>query len=389
MPTEKQPFVVMAKPVGSRCNMRCRYCYYLGKGKYSTSKKQVRMSFALLERLIREAIEASPGPVVSFIWHGGEPTLAGLDFYEKAVQFQHKYLPEGWQAWNNLQTNGLLINEAWCRFLKKNRFDVGVSIDGSEAVHDQNRHDLGGRPTWARTQAAIKLLKSHGIEPDLLCTVNSSSAADPLGVYYALRELDTGWVQFIPIVVRTEDGGFSPESVTPEGYGEFLCSVFDEWTRNDLGKLDVQLFAETARVWAGGEASLCSMAPVCGRAIIAEEDGGVYACDHFVDTAHRRGTLGSEELDGMVNGEEQAAFGLAKKDALTAECRRCPYLSCCNGNCPKDRFAKSEDGEDGQYYLCRGLKKFFAHADGPLHRIMALSREGKKPDEIMAIINNN
>ncbi len=399
----KEPFVVMAKPVGSRCNMRCAYCYYLEKGRFSEHEKQSRMSFELLERMIKQtiagALEAESGgeagaksyaPTVSFVWHGGEPTLAGLDFYKKAVALERKYLPKGALAWNNLQTNGLLINDEWCRFLKDNHFDVGLSIDGSEAVHDQNRRDLGGKGTWRRIRASLDRLRKAGIEPDLLCTVNSASAADPLGVYRALRETGAGWVQFIPIVVR-EDGGegsaeakFSKESVSPEGYGEFLASVFREWSQNDLGRMDVQLFAEMARIMAGGEASLCWMAPTCGRVLICEEDGAVYSCDHFVDDGHRIGSLKKNRLESLANSKVQFAFGDAKRTSLTAECRACPYLRFCNGGCPKDRFGESSDGEDGQYYLCRGLKSFFAQAVPVLEKIIDMSRRGLKPEAIMA-----
>ena len=381
----RKPFVVMAKPVGSRCNMRCAYCYYLEKGKFSAHAKQSRMSFSLLEKLIRQTIEASDG-TVSFTWHGGEPTLAGLDFYQKVVELEKKYLPRGWEVWNNIQTNGLLLNDEWCRFLRENRFDVGVSIDGAQWVHDKNRRDRGGNETYQRTVRAVRKLQSVGIQPDLLCTVTSSAASDPLGVYRGLRELCTGWVQFIPIIVRDEDGNLSSESVTPEGYGEFLCAVFDEWVTHDLGSLDVQLFAETARIWAGGEANLCWMAPTCGRVLIAEEDGAVYACDHFVDGDHRLGSLSGERLDVLANSERQFIFGDAKRDTLTKECKRCPWLSCCNGGCLKDRFSASEDGEPGQYLLCKGLKQFFAHADKPLHRVMELSSQGRKPKEIMELL---
>ena len=250
------PLAVMAKPVGSRCNMRCAYCYYLDKGKYSENKKQTRMSFDLLEKLIRQTVAASPGPVVSFTWHGGEPTLAGLDFYRKALELEKKYLPKGWEAWNNLQTNGLLLNEGWCRFLKENRFDVGLSIDGSMEVHDLNRRLPNGAGTFERVSASIRRLRETGVEPDLLCTVNEVSQEKPLEVYRALRDTGCIWVQFIPVVIRDARGGAAPGSVTPEGYGRFLTAVFDEWVRHDLGVLDVQLFAEMARIMAGGQASL-------------------------------------------------------------------------------------------------------------------------------------
>lgn len=379
---EKQPFVVMAKPVGSRCNMRCAYCYYLDKGQYSTHRKQSRMSYGLLERLVRQTIEASPGPVASFVWHGGEPTLAGLEFYQRAVELQQKYLPKGWQAWNNLQTNGLLLNKKWCRFLKENRFDVGLSIDGSEAVHDANRRDLGGNPTYGRARQAVENLRAAGIQPDLLCTVNAATLADPEGVYRALEGLGCGWVQFIPIVVRL-DGGFSPESVTPEGYGEFLCRIFDLWVHHGLGKMDIQLFAEMARILAGGQASVCWMAPECGRALVVEEDGGVYACDHFVDREHRLGELAGMKLENLLESPEQAAFGRGKREGLTAQCRECPWYKFCGGGCMKDRFHTSADGETGHFYLCSGLQKLFAHSVPVLEKIMELSRQGLGPEAIM------
>ena len=222
MPQDRQdaPLAVMAKPVGSRCNMRCAYCYYLEKGKYSRNEKQTRMSFDLLERLIRQTIAASPGPVVSFTWHGGEPTLAGMDFYRKALELERKYLPRGWEAWNNLQTNGLLLNEGWCRFLKENRFDVGLSIDGSAEVHDANRRLIDGSVTFERVRTSIRRLRDAGIEPDLLCTVNAVSEQKPLEVYRALRDTQCGWVQFIPVVIRDAEGGTDLRSASPEVFSQ-------------------------------------------------------------------------------------------------------------------------------------------------------------------------
>lgn len=380
------PLAVMAKPVGSRCNMRCTYCYYLDKGKYSENKKQTRMSFDLLEKLIRQTVAASPGPVVSFTWHGGEPTLAGLDFYKKALELEKKYLPKGWEAWNNLQTNGLLLNEGWCRFLKENRFDVGLSIDGSMEVHDLNRRLPNGAGTFERVSASIRRLRETGVEPDLLCTVNEVSQGKPLEVYRALRDTGCIWVQFIPVVIRDARGGAAPGSVTPEGYGRFLTAVFDEWVRHDLGVLDVQLFAEMARIMAGGQASLCWMSPTCGHVLIAEEDGAVYSCDHFVDPEHRLGTLRDGSLARMAGGGFQRAFGLGKREKLTDECRACPYLRFCNGGCPKDRFGLSAEGQPGQYWLCPGLKAFFAHAQPVLEQVMAMSAQGKTSPEIMAAL---
>ena len=372
----------MAKPVGSRCNLRCVYCYYLEKGSLSTHAKQTRMSYAMLETMIRRTIEASPGPVVSFTWHGGEPTLAGLDFYRKAVELEQKYLPKGWEVWNNLQTNGVLLNDAWVRFLREYRFDVGVSIDGGAEVHDTNRRDLGSNASWERVRKSISRLRGSGIEPDLLCTVNAGSEKDPEGVYEVLRALGVSWIQFIPIVVRLMDGNLSPQSVSPEGYGDFLCRVFDRWVREDIGRLDIQLVAETARVLAGGEAGLCWMRPTCGRVLVVEEDGGVYSCDHFVDREHRLGTLGREKLSAMADSPFQLDCGARKREGLTAQCRRCPWLSLCNGGCVKDRFALSEDGETGQNVLCAGLRRFFGHAVPILREIMRRSGEGESPERI-------
>ena len=391
--TEKKPIVVMVKPVGSRCNMHCAYCYYLEKGRFSTHATQTVMDMDLLEKMIKETVEASPGSVVSFVWHGGEPTLAGLPFYRKALQLQRRYLPEGRTAWNNLQTNGLLLDDAWVSFLSRHGFDVGISLDGSACVHDANRKDLGGHDTFERVKENVLRCVRAGIRPDLLCTVNAETVRDPLGVYKSLRDLNTGWIQFIPIVVRKEDGPvalenapgvkLSAESVTPKQYGDFLCAVFDEWITHDVGRTDVQLFAETARVLSGQEASLCWMAETCGRVLIAEEDGAVYACDHFVDEEHRLGYLKDRPLQELAGLEAQEAFGQNKKSGLTAQCGACPYLRFCNGACPKDRFGVSSDGEAGQYVLCGGLQAFFAHALPPMTAVMGWLKDGMEPEKAM------
>ncbi len=381
-------FAIIAKPVGSRCNMRCRYCYYLDKGKFSSHKKQSKMNMTVLEELIRQTINANPGPVVSFTWHGGEPTMAGIDFYKKVVEYEKKYLPENRQAWNSLQTNGLLINNEWAKFLRDNNFDVGLSIDGDELTHDKNRLDKAGKPTYKKVKNAAQVLLKNGIEADLLCTVTADSEKSPLEVYRALKELNTGWIQFIPVIVLNEDGSVNEISATPEGYGKFLCEIFDEWVHNDLGKTDVQLFAEVSKIKAGGNAALCYMAPTCGQVLIAEEDGGIYSCDHFVDDEHRLGMLPDDDLNELVGSDFQKNFGNEKTDSLTKECRRCEYLRYCYGGCLKDRFSVSEDGEKGQYYLCRSLKIFFEHADKILDKVIDLSRNGNSPAKIMEILKS-
>ena len=376
-----RPFVVMVKPVGSACNMRCSYCYYLnapGSGAGGV------MSHDTLERLVKDYIEAAAGPVVSFTWHGGEPTLAGLDFYREAVALQKKYLPEGWECWNSLQTNGLLLDDAWCDFIAEARFDVGLSLDGARDIHDAFRADAQGKPTYDRAREAVARLQARGIQPDLLCTVTSEAARHSAAVYKALRELNTGWMQFIPIVVR-EGEGVTADSVTPELYGAFLKEVFSQWAFHDMGRTEVQLFSETALALAGQEPNLCWLRRTCGHVPVVEKDGGVFACDHFVRPDYRVGSL-EDGLAALVDGERLTAFGEAKRDSLTAHCRACPWLSLCGGACPKDRFARSPEGEAGQYYLCEGLESYFAYAVPVLKEAMRLSAQGKKPPEIMAAL---
>lgn len=414
-----EPFTVMAKPVGPRCNLACSYCYYLETEDMYGGELPPKMSDGLLETYIRQYIEGSPGPVVSFIWHGGEPTLAGLDFYRKAVELQRRYLPPGWSCWNNLQTNGILLDDEWCSFLAETHFDVGLSIDGTRVVHDTYRKDRGGHGTYERVVAAVRRLQAHGIQPDLLCTVTSTTAEEPVAVYRALRDLDTGWIQFIPIVRRDKDGRVTPDSVTPEGYGDFLCAAFDEWARNDIGRLEIQQVAEMALVWSGGETNLCWMAPTCGRVLVVEQDGAVYSCDHFVTPENRIGYIGvlrqgdaaaSPQADmdttsevgecaarspgdvtistlaELVDSPVQRQFGNAKRDSLPQQCRACKWLAVCNGGCPKDRFATSENGEPGLNYLCGGLRRFFAYAEGPIRRVVELRRQRQTPAAIMAVL---
>jgi len=379
-----EPFVVMAKPVGPVCNMECSYCYYLETARFYTRPHRFRMSDSLLETYVRQYIAASPGPVVLFVWHGGEPTLTGLDFYRRVIELQKRYLPQGWTCWNNLQTNGILLDDEWCSFLADAHFDVGVSIDGTQWLHDANRKDLRGRGTYERVVEAIRRLQNHGIQPDLLCVVTSAVAEEPISVYRALRNLNTGWIQFIPIVQRTPDGKVTSESVTSEAYGRFLCTVFDEWVHHDLGRLNVQFFAEISLVWSGGTTNLCWMAPTCGRVLIVEHDGGVYTCDHFVTPEHRIGDIETSSLSALVDSPSQRRFGDDKRDRLPAQCRSCSWLMVCNGGCPKDRFALTEDGEPGLSYLCNGLRHFFAHAEQPLKQVMERKKQGLSPEAIMA-----
>jgi uncharacterized protein len=378
------PFVVMIKPVGPACNLECSYCYYLETKNLYTNPHQFRMSDALLETFVRQYIAASPGPIVQFVWHGGEPTLAGLDFYRHAIELQNHYLPQGWTSWNNLQTNGILLDDEWCTFLSDAHFDVGLSIDGTQGLHDAYRKDHLGRGTYERAVTAVHRLQAHGIQPDLLCTVTSEIAKEPVSTYRALRELNTGWVQFIPIVRYTKDRNVTSESVTGEAYGHFLCAVFDEWVHHDLGKLNVQFFAEMSLVWSGGTSNLCWMSPTCGRVLVVEHDGSVYACDHFVTSDHRIGDIMTSLLGELVEAPEQYRFGNNKHEWLPAQCRSCSWLMVCNGGCPKDRFALADNGEPGLNYLCKGLQQFFAHAEHPLRQVIESNRRGLNPEAIMA-----
>ncbi len=373
----------MAKPVGPVCNLKCTYCYYLDTKHLYPHPHQFRMSNAILEIYIRQYIEASPGPVVQFIWHGGEPTLAGLDFYRTAIELQKRYLPQGWTCWNNLQTNGILLDDEWCSFLAEAGFDVGLSVDGTQWLHDMYRRNRSGQDTYELAVAAIRRLQAHGIQPDLLCAVTSAVAQEPAAVYRALRNLGTGWIQFIPIVRRMPGGEVTAESVSGEAYGHFLCTVFDEWLHHDLGNLNVQLFAEMLMVLAGGITTLCWMAPTCGRVLILEHDGSVYSCDHFVTPEHRIGDLSTSTLGELVDAPIQRRFGEDKRTRLPTQCRSCPWLNLCNGGCPKDRCVTTLDGEPGLNYLCSGLRRFFAHAEKPLRQVLELRKRGVRSETIM------
>lgn len=384
MSSAKTDFVVMAKPIGSLCNMRCSYCYYLEAD--NGTAPMIPMTDQVLEAFIKNYIESAASPVVSFVWHGGEPTLAGIPFFEKAVALEKKYCPEGWEIWNNLQTNGLLIDNTWAEFLMREHFDVGLSIDGAKWLHDLHRKDAAGSDTYDRIVQAVRQLQAVGIQPDLLCTISAETARNGAETYRALQDLGTGWMQFIPIVERAEDGQPTKESVSPEGYGEFLKDVFAQWFFHDLDTQGVQFFNETAAALAGNSPRLCNMRPTCGDVIVVERDGQVYACDHFVDQKHLLGSVLNDSLAELVLGEKQRLFGESKRSHLTAECKTCPYLNACGGGCLKHRFVQSNAGEPGHNYLCTGLRSFFDYAAPLLRRAMALSREGKNAKQVMSII---
>ncbi|MHB1599166.1 MAG: anaerobic sulfatase maturase [Acidimicrobiales bacterium] len=377
------PFVVMAKPVGPLCNLRCSYCYYLGKTAMYGRGERFAMRDDVLEAYVRSTIAASPGPVVHFVWHGGEPALAGVGFYRRALELQRRHLPGGWTVVNNLQTNGTLLDDAWCAFLAENRFAVGISIDGPARLHDACRVDRRGRPSHERVMLGLRRLRAHGIEPDVLCTLNAHNAAHPAEVYRFFLEEHVTWLQFLPVVVRDGAGGVSPPSVAPEQMGEFLCTVFDEWVRYDVGRIAVQGFLESLLVAGGRSANLCVMAETCGRVPALEHDGSVFACDHFVEPEHLLGNVSSDGLGTLVESPALLAFGSAKSDALPGRCRDCPVLALCNGGCPKDRLAAAPEGDGALSYLCAGYRRFYGHALPHLERMAALVRAGREPGAIM------
>jgi len=384
MPPTDTPFLVMAKPSGPVCNLDCRYCYYLGKTHLFPAGEHFRMSDEMLETYVRSFIEASPGPYVHFVWHGGEPTLLGLEFYRNALRLQERYLPARWTCINNLQTNGVLLDDEWCSFLAEHQFHVGISIDGPARLHDACRVDKAERPTHHQVTHALRTLQRHGVAADVLCTLTAVNAPPPTEVYRFFLDQGVRWLQFLPVVRREVDGSISEWSVTPEAMGTFLCTVFDEWVRHDVGRIAVQVFEECIRVRTGEPASLCIMAETCGRALAMEHDGSVYACDHFVDPEHRLGNVAADSLAALVDARQQVAFGDAKRAGLPGYCRDCPVLTVCNGGCPKDRFVSAPDGEAGLNYLCPGFRRFYTHVAPYTERIAALSRRGAHASAIMA-----
>ena len=375
--TETKPFSLMVKPAGSACSMRCQYCYYIDNPESGSRF----MSEEILEQTVRSYAAAASYPVLSYVWHGGEPTLRGIEFYKKAVELQRKYLPEGFECWNSLQTNGLALNDEWCQFLSLNHFDVGISIDGTRAIHDTYRHDAAGNPTYERIRNNITLLQKYGIQPDLLCTVTEDTARDAYQVYNSLKRLRTGWVQFIPIVNHDEDGNISAESVRPDSYGKFLTELFRLWLTKDFMTNDVQMFAELLNVHNGARATLCWLGETCGQALVIESDGGIYSCDHFVSHSHLLGNVTDTPLDQAVMSEKQSVFGNAKRDELPEKCRACPYLHLCHGGCPKDRFLPGREN-----YLCEGLYAFFAYSTPVYQRLLELLKQKVPKDQAIKIL---
>jgi uncharacterized protein len=366
----------MAKPAGPRCNLACEYCYYLGKADQLPAPAGPRMADDLLELYIRQRLEASPGPVTLFEWHGGEPTLLGLEFFRRAVELQRLYRPPGRVVRNGLQTNGTLLDDAWGRFLAAEGFQVGLSLDGPGPVHDAYRRSRDGRPSSGVAERGFRLLRRHGVHVDVLCVISAANVADPLATYGHFRELGVTHLQFLPLVQRRGDG-VSPATPAPEAVGRFLCAVFDQWIRQDLGRVVVQTFDEAFRAASGLPHALCVFRETCGDVVVLEQDGSVYACDHFVDAEHRLGALGQRTLAELAADPRLARFGQAKREALPARCRACDVLAFCNGGCPKDRFLAEPSPEPGVNYLCAAYRQFFRHSRPALTRLAAQLKAGR------------
>ena len=372
-----RPMYVMLKPAGSLCNLRCKYCYYLEKDKLYKQCKNHVISDELLEKFIKEYIEAQTTPQVLFTWHGGETLMRPISFYKRALELQRIY-GRGRQIDNCIQTNGTLLTDEWCQFFKDNNFLVGVSIDGPQEFHDEYRRTATNKPTFVKVMNGINLLNKHGVEWNALAVVNDYNADYPLEFYRFFKQIGCKYIQFSPIVervVKREDGltlapgmqggdaGLADFSITPEQWGNFLCTIFDEWVHNDVGEYFVQLFDATLANWVGQAPGVCILAEECGHAGVMEFNGDVYSCDHFVYPEHLLGNLHTKTITEMMYSDQQNKFAKMKKQMLPQQCKECKFLFACHGECPKNRFLNDKYGNYGLNYLCKGYRQFFEHVE--------------------------
>jgi uncharacterized protein len=397
----------MAKPVGPVCNLDCGYCYYLEKERLYPPGEAFRMTPAVLGAYIRQYIASQPAPEVTFTWQGGEPTLLGVDFFREVVRLQQKYA-EGRKVSNAIQTNGTLLDDAWCAFFAEHGFLVGLSVDGPEELHDANRPDKGGHPSFRKVMRGLECLKKHGTDFNTLTVVSRRNAGHPLEVYRFLEEIGSRFLQFIPLVERRADaearllgldlatpprpaaGEEAPpvtrQSVEPRAFGAFMLSVFDTWVRNDVGRLFVQLFDATLAGWMGLEPPLCVFAETCGNAMALEHDGDLFSCDHYVYPGYRLGNILDTPLDELAGHATQVAFGRAKRATLPRYCQQCEVRFLCNGECPKHRFMVTPDGEPGLNYLCAGYKAFFTTTAPHFEAMAKLVASGRPAADVMGAI---
>ncbi|MGI6375135.1 MAG: anaerobic sulfatase maturase [Anaerolineae bacterium] len=385
MTVAARPFQVFVKPAGARCNLDCRYCYYLRTAAlYPQGEPQ--MPADLLEAYIAQQLAAAGGGTVMFAWHGGEPTLLGPDYYRRIVALQRQHRAPGQRVLNGIQTNGLLLDDAWCRFLRAEGFSVGLSIDGPAELHDRYRVTRGGQPTHAAVLRALRLLQRHRVPFDTLTVVHAGNVGAPQAVYRFLVDAGADYLQFLPLVARDAAGRLTPETPSAAAYGAFMCGVFDAWWPRDARRVGVQAIEEAARPLLGLEHALCHYRPTCGDFPVLEHNGDLYSCDHYVDADHRLGNLRAASLLALVESEAQRAFGQRKWDALPAYCRACPHLAQCHGGCPKDRFSATPDGEPGLNYLCAGLRAFFEHVTPTLAALAAQRRPGQAVARVLDLV---
>jgi uncharacterized protein len=386
-------FHIMLKPAGPSCNLNCTYCYYLEKKNLFPVGKELRMPESVLEHFIKEFIEANQAPVVTFTWQGGEPTLMGLDFYKKSLLFQKKY-SLGKKVENAFQTNGTRLDDEWCKFFKDNDFLVGISIDGAEHNHDHYRRTVSGGPTFRRVMKGIELLHKHQVEFNTLSVVNDYNSHFAGETYRFLKQIGSGFIQFLPVVERAADSAehsalrlvaplhgkaeVTPWSVQAEDYGKFLITVFDEWVRHDVARYYIQIFDATLANTVGENPGICVFNETCGDALVMEHNGDIYSCDHFVYPEYFQGNIMNSPITGIVRSGKQFYFGTDKRNSLPLHCLKCDVRYACHGECPKHRFIAAPDGQPGLNYLCTGYKMFFKHVE-PYMEFMAGELKNKRP----------
>lgn len=395
-----KPLYVMLKPAGAHCNLACKYCYYLEKNKLYPTAQRHLMSDEILEQFTREYIEAQTMSQVLFTWHGGEPLLRSIDFYRKALSLQQKYAG-GRRIDNVIQTNGTLLTDEWCEFFAQNHWLVGISIDGPQPDHDHYRLTAAGKPSWKKVMQGIKLLKKHGVEWNAMAVVNADNANHPLEFYRFFKENGCQFLQFTPIVerlTRHEDGRtlasladkneipLSEASVTPEQWGYFLCAIFDEWVRKDVGKIFVEIFDCTLANWMGISPGICAYSKECGHAGVMEHNGDVYSCDHFVFPEYKLGNIRDYSLIDMLYGEQQQEFSRLKHSSLPRQCKECDMEFACHGECPKNRFMKDKYGDSGLNYLCPGYYHYYQHVAPYMDYMKQELMAQRPPSNIMKVI---
>ena len=392
------PMYIMVKPVGSACNLRCDYCYYLEKQHLYANEGRQMLSDELLERFIREYIESQTTPEVLFTWHGGEPLVRPLAFYEKVVRLQQRYA-RGRRIANSLQTNGTLINDDWARFFHDQGWLIGVSLDGPEAYHDAFRRTRGGGPSFRNVIRGIDILNRHAVEWNALAVANRLNGDHPLSFYRFFKNIGCQYIQVTPVVERlahhddgrqlaslVDEGQLAPFSIRPKQWGNFLCTIFDEWVRHDVSMFFFNIFDATLANWVGVAPGLCTMAKHCGHAGVMEHNGDVYSCDHFVFPEYKLGNIHEQSLVEMMYSERQRRFGRAKADSLPTQCRECQWLNACHGECPRNRFIHTANGEPGLNYLCEGYRQYFSHVAPYMDVMKRLLGEKRPPAKIMDML---